>query len=1037
MLTIITFLCGSISISTLQAQQGRSNAPGLNKDDAPKEKAKNERPPTKKPLDRKRADYQVIEAGPHHRKWERIDTITNELGEEEERIHGYTELGTGLNRWDEEKAEWIEASNVIEAFEGGAVARSGQTKVIFAPRLGDPEGTVDILTDDGERIRTVVLGLSYFDPVSGDDVVLSEVNPDVMGEILPPNRVIYRNAFTDIDADVIYEYRRDRFSQNIVLHESPADPSEFGLSKLSRLEVLSEILEAPKPVKEVRVVKELAKNLNERSQMAEPDLIDETIRFTGSSIGKGKAFDIGDRPGTEAIVTKRWIEDAGRTVLFEGIEVESTKEALNRLPRGQEKKARNRAGIGSMFRHGPRKIPTRRYAQVDSNQRFPLKIASASTFIESGYLIDYEILVSSISNYTFKAGETYHIANTLYAYGKTTFEGGAVVKNSYSSLNLEGDLSFPTDSFSPVIFTSVHDDSVGEIISGSSGVPLAASYNSWAIRISGTSYSDLVIQNARVSYAKFGINSYASHRLTVRNVQIKHSTYGLGGYWSDDGKIENALFSDCLVAVSNIYGSQEATNVTFDNLDYLYFGPSLELKNSLLVNIGSIAPYTRQGQSDNVELANSMGIFQSVGGGSYYLANGSPFRNVGISQIDPPLIELLEQGTTFPPSVLPENQILTSNAIWSPQVARDNDGVFDLGYHYPAIDYLLNDTEIGSGAALTVNAGTHFGWYGSRGITLQEAASVQFLGTVSDPIRVGWYGDLQDGTDPVRVDPISHVFFEGHHSSPVQNQNSLYLAHIQMEPGSYQTDERYFVNVANPANEGFGILTIQDSRIHGLRIKIDDSQGHLHTIFNSEFRRGFLTLRGDQSFDFRHNHLFAALVDIDQNVSANQWTLRENVFDAPALGSASAFTNAQLDYNGYVNTGMRLGNSSLPNDVILPYLGFEEGPFGSLYQPASSLFIDAGSRLADAAGLLHHTVLEGGSPEGDDTSVSVVDIGVHYPAVDGNGELLDADGDSAPNIHEDLNGNGTVDLGETPWAPGPPPPPPVVYTFEVFTPLDH
>ena len=77
------------------------------------------RPLTLTDLDHSKEGFQITEAGPHHRKWERIETVTNELGEEEERTHSYTELGTGLNRWDEEGAEWIEASNEIEAFEGG------------------------------------------------------------------------------------------------------------------------------------------------------------------------------------------------------------------------------------------------------------------------------------------------------------------------------------------------------------------------------------------------------------------------------------------------------------------------------------------------------------------------------------------------------------------------------------------------------------------------------------------------------------------------------------------------------------------------------------------------------------------------------------------------------------------------------------------------------------------------------------------------------------------------------------------------------
>jgi hypothetical protein len=46
-----------------------------------------------------------------------------------------------------------EAQDLIEAVPGGAVARRGQVKVIFANNL-NTEGAIDLQTKDGKRLRT-------------------------------------------------------------------------------------------------------------------------------------------------------------------------------------------------------------------------------------------------------------------------------------------------------------------------------------------------------------------------------------------------------------------------------------------------------------------------------------------------------------------------------------------------------------------------------------------------------------------------------------------------------------------------------------------------------------------------------------------------------------------------------------------------------------------------------------------------------------------------------------------------------------------
>ena len=108
------------------------------------------------------------------------------------------------------------------------------------------------------------------------------------------------------------------------------------------------------------------------------------------------------------------------------------------------------------------------------------------------------------------------------------------------------------------------------------------------------------------------------------------------------------------------------------------------------------------------------------------------------------------------------------------------------------------------------------------------------------------------------------------------------------------------------------------------------------------------------------------------------------------------------------------------SNQILTALDYQAGPLGPYYYStnppgagATNLYnlLNSGSRTADLAGLYHYTTTTNQVKETN----SVVDIGMHYVAVDGNGRPVDTDGDGLPDYLEDANGNGTADSGETNW----------------------
>lgn len=228
------------------------------------------------------SDPVIIERGPHHRVVER------RVGD---RKSSYTELATGLHYWQD--GQWADSREEIEIFQGTALARQGQHQVIFAANLNSP-GAIDLLAPDGKRFRSHILGLAYTDYVSGRSVLIAEVR-DTIGAVLPPNQVIYQDAFAgDCVADVRFTYTKAGFEQDIILLTSPPSPSEWNMNPdTTRLEVWTEFIEIPEGTMRPVVLKQ-ENDPVARQNMAEPDLIDHRLDFGVMKFEEGQAFPLGD-----------------------------------------------------------------------------------------------------------------------------------------------------------------------------------------------------------------------------------------------------------------------------------------------------------------------------------------------------------------------------------------------------------------------------------------------------------------------------------------------------------------------------------------------------------------------------------------------------------------------------------------------------------------------------------------------------------------------------------------------------------------------
>lgn len=140
------------------------------------------------------------------------------------------------------------------------------------------------------RLRSAPLALAYFDPVSGESVILAGLQ-DTFAQQVTSNVVVYPDSFRELHASVRYIYEVGSFHQDVILHEAPPSPRAFGLSDRSRLEVITEFgPDTPEPERFTRFIR-VEQNPAIRRSMVEPDFTDHLLVF-GQEIRMliGRAF---------------------------------------------------------------------------------------------------------------------------------------------------------------------------------------------------------------------------------------------------------------------------------------------------------------------------------------------------------------------------------------------------------------------------------------------------------------------------------------------------------------------------------------------------------------------------------------------------------------------------------------------------------------------------------------------------------------------------------------------------------------------------
>ena len=677
----------------------------------------------------------------------------------------------------------------------------------------------------------------------------------------------------------------------------------------------------------------------------------------------------------------------GRTILIEEVAVADLNRQLETLPAKRrtaffwnQKPARLQASVKL-------KLPIRQAAQTAKREMRTAKLALPAR----GVVLDY-ILLSSQNNYTFKGDTTYYVSGSVNLSGTTTIEGGAVIKfavNGATHVVSPGTVKTATDAYRPVIFTAKDDNTVGEIISGSSGSPAPGVY------YANPALDLPSVSNPALRYLRF---AYAQKAITVGTALWDFSHFQfvkcnkgvvVGSSQSPTVTLKNALFANVQKPFDLIQLGAGATfvaqNVTFDAAAALVDqGPAtaygLNFVNCILANVASTGWSGNPGD----HLTGNNGFhstpftfgtlpvtssgnppFQIVGAGNYYLANGD-FINQGTSAIDSTLLAELKLKTTFPPPNVTDYYNLPyipTGTTWSLAVARDTDTP-DLGYHYDPLDYCVSRATLSG--TLTVNAGTavgYFGLYGFRigtlsiqGTPLNRSKLVHYSAVQEQPIAWGANASatylLKSGTMPslkwrfADVSAAGGAWFGGGAANNLDMAHcSLYVARMTCDSGTIIT-QGFTNNILERCTLGYG-----QCGGAGYSVKFCNN-----LFLNSGLTAGYFCDAG-----------FVRSVTMCNNLFAN----------SSFTYSTSSGTTPLIANNGYYNS-TATSQGTLPKNITT--LDFLPGPLGPYYYSTTggnlSQLIDAGSATAVVIGLDQYTVRT------DQTKDSgTVDIGYHYFAM--------------------------------------------------------
>src|SRR6266699_4158759 len=524
--------------------------------------------------------------------------------------------------------------------------------------------------------------------------------------------------------------------------------------KTARLEVWTEFFDGPEPEKSTGAILR-SDGKTDR---------DDSLNFGSMQMIGGKSFSVdgelasgGLEPlrANELQNAKEWHVIDGKTFLIESVPHADLLPALDALPAPRvawkmDAKSKDRLAANAGKRHKPISVAQASPALPPTSPTDqPARMAAAKAPArQPGVLLDYILINSTQTNFTFIGTNTYYATNYVALYGTTTLEGGAVAKGikwdggvATGTFIVYGAFDCQTSPYRPAIFTAVDDDTVGDVITGvSTGTPT----NLYRGSLWFSTTNSIVVENVHVRYAVTGCYVATGTSPALRHLQLVSCNTALEKH-SANCSFQNILIDKGYMAIKGFSANLTAehltvngTTVFFDSITNATYPTesTLALTNSLLVGVSYGDSYTGGSNATNSSASTT---FQNVGAGNTYLLPNSPYRNAGTTNIHAKLLADLKLRTTYPPIVL-SNDFTVATTL-SPQAQRDTDTP-DLGYHILPLDYCWNNLSLST--TLTLTNGVAVAIYGTNGLALQSGARLVSEGTPTSFNRLVRYNTVQE-----------------------------------------------------------------------------------------------------------------------------------------------------------------------------------------------------------------------------------------------------------------------------------------------------
>jgi len=588
--------------------------------------------------------------------------------------HQYYEKADGLNynAGTKDKPKWLPSVETINPTDDPYFpyqANQGPYQVRFGASIN--QTTPIEYTVGEETLRLGLKYMAYYDKKKGTlkpFKTLNHVNPVVDG-----NKVIYRDAFSGIDVE--YVYQKGVFQQNIKINSKGilGNPETYGISTDNAYLVA----------------------------VTEIDTTDFSTEFENTQ-GEKMAQGLLKGEGCDILFKKKGNLLCTLAPSLAYADTENGKKEINQY----------------------------RHIYQEGNKQYLLEGITYQELqnLEAPLTLDYEIKTGGISsNETWKEGNTYYISGNLTINSDATLviEPGAIVKYG-SSCKLEaasgGRLIAKGDKFNYILMTSWKDDPVGETISGSDGNPQASNYYC-AISLPANTVSDHHVEYCKISYSGYGLIIQTKIDDSIQNNILRN--IGLYGFYISRGNGPNGdgvvIRNNLLISNGvGLYANGDDRPVDPDYIDFynntlddavvgvfINYGYPANCWNNIISN-GTYGFYGSDSSADCFHESNkfhdittpfyggelSSGYLDEVVAQNPYVAspNGSYYldqSNTHVVDASPDIVsDIFKTKTTIKPNEV-ANDISTDTS-WD-KVSRDQ-GHLDVGYHYDPVDVVVGST---------------------------------------------------------------------------------------------------------------------------------------------------------------------------------------------------------------------------------------------------------------------------------------------------------------------------------------------------------